>query len=913
MKAKRILSLLLCALMLVSIVPMSIMSSSAAQTENNETSATYNYQANSMYALEMYLKVAGNCNIKLTGDCLCSHEVDSEGHTALKVYGNKTIDLNGYTIGCKDESNAVRVEHDHPFASDNCIVSGSQGKKDKYLISVKEGSTLTINDSSNGNGKINYTGKIIGYTDGPYSNQGHYHDSYRNLFEVSGTLIVNNGNIEAGNVQRHYFMDARKHENKLAFHGYGREQVWGTAVEVKSSGKFVMNGGTVSGRGGGLDSYRSETVYIYSGGKAYINDGSLIANGCANMFGGKGVDGGLTISGGNFKLDKHDKIRLSDQIIDEWSTLDGTLYYSIVRNGYYGNLGIPDSAWKTDLKHKRVVVHDHDADKWTSCFGDRESDFEVNLSENQYNEVSFYGNNQFNTDATFLQGTYGSTALGKKSTFIYYSDTVDKFRVTYDYESDPYFVDGNTTTEYTWKIWQGSVDSTPDYQVTTTSNSINPVKPTASVDFSGKIIYVRCTVMDKSNYSDKVYYTNSTYDTYISPTTSVMGLLEYKDQTPPMDKYSTTTNIYGTKTGETFSFSFNNVPLPTKYANEGYTITRGYEIYKSGKTRELIDKKIGITGTSKVSASFVPTTRDLYEIYEILYLDKNGTRIQVSYNIIYLSVDDSYQIFEAKATCDAPAHGMLPNYDAVTDTEHVRIKDVDWSKKHDNGEYYLMDEGETFVAGQYYECIVEFEAIDGYTFVETPTGTINGIDRILFKHDENCAAFGVRFKCPLGVIFTEESGFEVGCTLEVDIEKMAELDDELMEAYFNDEVTYKWFYDGRLWFVTKNNTYKIENSTVGHYIAVKVCYGDKSVVSEEVQIKPITKTGLLGDANQDGMVNVIDATAIQKYLVNLQELTDAGLTLADVDSSNIVNVMDATAIQKHLAGLDSKYKIGEYI
>lgn len=592
MKAKRILSLLLCALMLVSIVPMSIVSTSAAQTENNESSATYYYQANSMYALEMYLKAAGNVHIKLTGDCVCSHEISSEGHIALKVYGNKTIDLNGYTIICKDESNAVSVKHDHPIASDNCNVTSTYGKKDKYLISVTEGSTLTVNDSSNGNGKINYTGKIIGYTDGPYANQGHYRASYRNIFEVSGTLIINNGNIEAGNVQRHYFIDARRYENRLAFHGYGREQVWGTAVEVKSSGKFVMNGGTVSGRGAGSVDNQGETIYINSGGKAYINDGSLVANGCANMFAGYGVDGGLTVRGGNFKLDKHDKIRLSDIVIDEWSTLDGTLYYAIVLNGYYGKLGIPDSAWKPDFKHKRVVVHDHDSDKWTSYFGDREVDFQVDLSGNQYNEVSFYGNNQYNTDAIFLQGTYGSTALGKKSIFNYYPDTVDKFKVTYDYESDPYFVDGNTTTEYTWKIWQNSVDSTPDYQVTTTSNSINPVKPTSSVNFSGKIIYVRCTVMDKSNYSDRVYYTNSTYDTYISPTTSVMGLLEYKDQTPQMDKFSTTTNIRGMKTGETFSFSFNNVPLPTKYANEGYTITRGYEIYKSGMTRELIDKKL---------------------------------------------------------------------------------------------------------------------------------------------------------------------------------------------------------------------------------------------------------------------------------------------------------------------------------
>ena len=71
--------------------------------------------------------------------------------------------------------------------------------------------------------------------------------------------------------------------------------------------------------------------------------------------------------------------------------------------------------------------------------------------------------------------------------------------------------------------------------------------------------------------------------------------------------------------------------------------------------------------------------------------------------------------------------------------------------------------------------------------------------------------------------------------------------------------------------------------------------------------------GLLGDANEDGIINVMDATSVQKYLAGLSSLSDTGMYLADVDSNGIVNIMDATTIQKYLAGLETGYQIGELV
>ena len=69
--------------------------------------------------------------------------------------------------------------------------------------------------------------------------------------------------------------------------------------------------------------------------------------------------------------------------------------------------------------------------------------------------------------------------------------------------------------------------------------------------------------------------------------------------------------------------------------------------------------------------------------------------------------------------------------------------------------------------------------------------------------------------------------------------------------------------------------------------------------------------GLLGDANEDGKVNIKDATLIQKSIANLTTLTETGEALADADLNTKINIKDATAIQKHIAGIETGYPIGK--
>ena len=72
--------------------------------------------------------------------------------------------------------------------------------------------------------------------------------------------------------------------------------------------------------------------------------------------------------------------------------------------------------------------------------------------------------------------------------------------------------------------------------------------------------------------------------------------------------------------------------------------------------------------------------------------------------------------------------------------------------------------------------------------------------------------------------------------------------------------------------------------------------------------KPTTATtvtepaGILGDVNGDGVVNVKDATAIQKYAAEMT--VELNLKLADYNKDGCVNVKDATDIQKTTAFLN---------
>ncbi len=66
------------------------------------------------------------------------------------------------------------------------------------------------------------------------------------------------------------------------------------------------------------------------------------------------------------------------------------------------------------------------------------------------------------------------------------------------------------------------------------------------------------------------------------------------------------------------------------------------------------------------------------------------------------------------------------------------------------------------------------------------------------------------------------------------------------------------------------------------------------------------KQEVLGDIDNNGVLNVADATYIQKVLVKLETATDADITRADIDGDSRLSIKDATNIQLYINGLLKK-------
>ena len=65
----------------------------------------------------------------------------------------------------------------------------------------------------------------------------------------------------------------------------------------------------------------------------------------------------------------------------------------------------------------------------------------------------------------------------------------------------------------------------------------------------------------------------------------------------------------------------------------------------------------------------------------------------------------------------------------------------------------------------------------------------------------------------------------------------------------------------------------------------------------------------IGDVNFDGIINILDATIIQKYVVELVSFNADQFICADVDGSNEITIIDATFVQKHIAELISDFPV----
>lgn len=309
MKAKRylrVLSIILCALLLIPLFPMEAKAAGGV------------VEVSDMETFKQLMTHNGDVNICLTADLFEQHGYVDPFDTGLglvPVYysplgwcnpptgehtgdygykmsywltlgsGTKKVDLNGHSLV---------VDYPNLYESVSTM----------FLINA--GTDLTISDSTGQQGYIHYEGYIFDVDD--YDVNIHYFatNMTRHLFQVKGgSLTINGGTLEAGRSKKQWVTNAHPMENGTvnqhkSYTGNVTKSVNGSAVTV-NSGSLRINGGVLLGRGEYL------SVISAFGGSVRILEANLDARGGARCL-AVTSDAELTIVSGVFCIHANDVV-----------------------------------------------------------------------------------------------------------------------------------------------------------------------------------------------------------------------------------------------------------------------------------------------------------------------------------------------------------------------------------------------------------------------------------------------------------------------------------------------------------------------------------------------------------------------------------------------------------------------------
>lgn len=614
---KRMLSLLLALTMIVGMLPLSALTVTAASAKH--------YEVDNWGELKNVLEWDSGSTpvtITLTADMNCGHEKDSDGHQTVQIIGNKTLDLNGYTVRCDDKSNYRTIPDD----SNNSCDGYYNGGVDRVLFDIVSGASLTLNDSSHGSGSIQYDAYIIGYTTGGFRYMdwngkaiapGYGEYTHRDIFDVHGTLTINDGRIEGGRSKRQWHSVANHHDangNYLgAWVGYAYQQIWSQAAIVYDGGKLTVNGGYVQGRGG--DGYFSDHVIeMRKGSDVTINGGTISGKGGATLFGtgtSTPVDeqDTLRVKSGRFTVESVDVVRTYDDWDPFGVSFAGDVDYIGQPESEIGRLGvvrIPDDAWKDNINNVTVKVGDtvydtYEAKNNLSLYEVQEEvlitpveDTLVFTEQNPEMPVGY--------DAWNVWQQYGET-----TTF-----TFNHLPLTAQQVKDGYYVERNYVIRNATNkkvVASGSgILGTDIVNVTHTWNEV------------GTFTFIEdLTLKDKTGA--KVKSKANTFNIYVQPA------VDHIEITTPPTQTTYISNIY--KSG---GYS---LPEFAKYFEEGLVVTA---YYTDGTTKDVTDliefnRTIPITATEvavsfddvifgETHFAFQPVTVE--KAYQISNTDKGG-------------------------------------------------------------------------------------------------------------------------------------------------------------------------------------------------------------------------------------------------------------------------------------------------
>lgn len=333
-KAKRLVSIILTMVLLITIIPLSTLTTSAVSI----------YTVGSWVELYNALISENDAIIELTANV----EFESSfSYSTVNIKGNKTINLNSYSIVYSYKNNQVDPYMNYSNRS--------------VMFNIPSDATLTINDDAGNKGRIFFDAHMLD----PY---GFVMCAIRDIFTVRGKLIVNGGTIEAGRSKEQYVTALLVSDNRL-FTGYLWQQIYGTAITLYDNGELIVNGGNIAGRGGPMildhdtnQYYSGCAVRMFDNCKVEINGGEFDGYGGAPIFYDNNYDV-FTINAGTF----------------ETSGLSAMLYNIdnvAVCKASKAALKIPDNAWMPNQKYLRITTEGSVYD-----FGEDKSDLDLYLTD----------------------------------------------------------------------------------------------------------------------------------------------------------------------------------------------------------------------------------------------------------------------------------------------------------------------------------------------------------------------------------------------------------------------------------------------------------------------------------------------------------------------------------------------------
>ena len=109
-------------------------------------------------------------------------------------------------------------------------------------------------------------------------------------------------------------------------------------------------------------------------------------------------------------------------------------------------------------------------------------------------------------------------------------------------------------------------------------------------------------------------------------------------------------------------------------------------------------------------------------------------------------------------------------------------------------------------------------------------------------------------------------------------------------------------YDGKTYNFTIETYQSYKNQwTAGNTYPMNVTLGSFSI-NVPVTITASIPT-LMGDADNDGLISIKDATTVQEHIAKYQTLSEEISPFADVDNSGDINILDVTYIQMYVSNL----------